>query len=357
MTGRNTTNPKHDEMLDEDKVIASITKGLTFHDRVLVGPGDDCAVLSHPDSRSVITTDVLVENIHFRRDWMTPREIGERAAVQNMADIAAMGARQHAAVIAVTVPSNIRGNELTEITQGFSDAFAQHGGALVGGDISSGPTLSLAVTMVGDLEGRKPILRTQAQPGDAVIIAGDLGLSRLGLEILMRGIKKQQVADSLHTVFDDAVMNYKTPRSPIDSGVIAGKSGVHAMMDVSDGLSRDVAKIARCSGVTIDLSAAQLASFVDSLRDMCDMIGIDPWEMVLNGGEDHSLVATCTADAIPETFSQIGRVLPARADSSTVHCGDSAGACSVLSLDGEIITPRGWDHFHHDDDGNHKDRR
>jgi thiamine-monophosphate kinase len=159
----------------EFAVIAAIRRRLPTADGVLVGPGDDAAVVAAPDSRAVISTDVLVDGIHFRRDWSEPDDIGHRAAAASLADVAAMGARPTALVVGLSTPPDLPLAFVLRLADGLRDEALLVGATVVGGDVVRSPTLSICVTALGDLEGRSPVTRAGAQPGDVVAVCGRLG--------------------------------------------------------------------------------------------------------------------------------------------------------------------------------------
>lgn len=344
----------------EDRLIADFTSNLHSHSRVLVGSGDDCAVLTHPDSRSVISTDVLVEGVHFRRDWMSLEQIGRRAAAQNAADIAAMGASAHSAVAAVTIPKNMGKTEINALAAGLATGLESYGYSLVGGDLSSGPCLQVAVTVIGDLEGRPPLLRCNARSGDLIYFAGNLGKSAAGLALLERFQSPQEaiaaptLPTELRTLAIEALSCYQVPQVPADLASKLADAGAHALMDVSDGLSRDGAKIAAASGVVLNLSRSHLEPYAQRLAGLADFLGANSWDWVFGGGEDHGLLCSASVGFAVPGFTAIGEVLPAKADKYADNrtggreSTDQDLANSLnpyLLVDGSPYDQQGWDHF------------
>ncbi|MFJ1513167.1 thiamine-phosphate kinase [Cellulosimicrobium funkei] len=316
----------------EEALLARILPLLPTAPSTLVGPGDDCAVVAAPDGRYVVSTDVLVEDRHFRRRWSTGYDVGRRAAVQNLADVVSMGARPAALVVSLVMPGDLPVDWVTGLARGLADACSPLGAAVVGGDLSGGDQVVVAVTVHGDLEGREPVLRGGARAGDVVALAGTLGRSAAGLALLDAG--RPDVDDAL-------VAAYLRPDPPLAAGPVAADAGATAMMDVSDGLLRDAGRVARASGVVVDLDTGALDADRSRLRDAAAVLAgegdgaglVDGW--VLSGGEDHGLLATFPATApLPAGFRPLGTVRPAD--------DDGPGA----RLDGAV--PRrssGWDHF------------
>ncbi|MET3975412.1 thiamine-phosphate kinase [Cellulosimicrobium sp. TH-20] len=316
----------------EEALLARILPLLPTSPSTIVGPGDDCAVVAAPDGRYVVSTDVLVEDRHFRRRWSTGYDVGRRAAVQNLADVVSMGARPAALVVSLVMPGDLPVDWVTGLARGLADACTPLGAAVVGGDLSGGDQVVVAVTVHGDLEGRDPVLRGGARAGDVVALAGTLGRSAAGLALLDAG--RPDVDDAL-------VAAYLRPDPPLAAGPVAAVAGATAMMDVSDGLLRDAGRVARASGVVVDLGTGALDADRSRLRDAAVVLAgeddgaglVDEW--VLSGGEDHGLLATFPATTpLPAGFRPLGTVRPAGDDGAGVR------------LDGTVPRrPSGWDHF------------
>ena len=286
--------------LGESVVLRRIFPRLPEAASALVGPGDDAAVVAAPDGRYVVTTDTLVHGPDFRLAWSSAFQLGWKAAATNLADVAAMGARPTALVVALVAPATTAVAWLEQLADGFREACAAlaPGCGVVGGDLSVSEQLTIAVTAFGDLDGRPPVLRSGARAGDAVAVCGELGLAGRGLELLFsRGVDAAGEPDataaaSLRPVFDRELDAQLAPCPPIGAGVVAARAGATAMMDVSDGLALDARRLAEASGVVLDLDAAAVGS-----------------PLALMGGEDHALLATFPEGAaLPEGFRVIGRV-------------------------------------------------
>lgn len=289
-----------------------------------VGPGDDAAVMAAPDGRFVVTTDMMVHGPDFRFAWSTGHDLGWKAAASNLADVAAMGARPTGLVVAIAATRDTPVTLLEDIARGLRDACAElaPGCGVVGGDLSVSDTFTLAITAFGDLEGRAPVLRSGARPGDTLALCGDAGVSATGLKLLFSdavthdGRPDHAKAQRLRQDHPRAVGAQLAPRPPIASGVAAALAGATAMLDVSDGLALDARRIASASGVAIALNRASL--------------GDDP-DTALRGGEDHALLATFpTGRELPEGFRVIGSVTD----------GDG------VTVDGEPVAGvLGWDPY------------
>lgn len=265
---------------------------------VALGPGDDAAVLYCPDGTTVVSTDMLVAQRHFRLDWSTPHDVGRKAIAQNAADIEAMGARATAFVVAFGAPGDTPTAQALELADGLWHEAKLLGAGIVGGDLVSAPQWVISVTALGDLDGRRPVPRGGAAVGDTVAVAGDLGRSAAGYVLWHQSIGG----------FDELRRRHLVPEPPYGQGRAAADAGATAMTDVSDGLLADLGHIAEASGVVIDLSTDMLSADRDAVDAAATAVGVDPWGWVLGGGEDHALVAAFPASP-PEGWRVIGRVL------------------------------------------------
>lgn len=288
--------------LGEFAVIDRLVEGREQPQAVLVGPGDDGAVVATADGRVVVSTDMLVEGRHFRLDWSTPHDVGRKAIAQNAADIEAMGAVATAFVVAFGAPGGTAGDDALRLSDGMWEEARTFGASIVGGDLVAAPQWVISVTALGDLGGRAAVRLSGARPGDTVAVIGGLGRSAAGYALWLNDIQ-DDIRD-----FDDLRSSHLVPSVPYGQGRMAADSSATAMTDVSDGLVADLGHIADASGVGIDLSRAALVSDRDALADAAVATGEDPWAWVLGGGEDHALVATFS-DAVPAGWRRIGTVI------------------------------------------------
>ena len=301
-------------------IIARIVARLDISPATILGPGDDAAVLVAPDGRMVASTDVLVEGRHFRRDWSTGADVGHRAAAANMADIAAMGAAPTALLVALCVPTDLDVAWVEDLAGGLSAEAGLVGASVIGGDMSSSPTLTVAVTALGDLRGEAPIVRGGAQPGDVLALAGRTGYAAAGYAVLSRGFRTPKL-------FVEA---YRRPEVPYPAGIAAARLGATSMIDVSDGLIQDLGHIATASVVGIDIRRDAF-EIPKQMRDAASALGVDPYIWILAGGDDHALAATFPPGvSLPVQWRVIG----------AVHEGTG------VTVDRKPWTGGpGWDHF------------
>ncbi len=314
--------------LGEAGVLARIFPRLPSGAAVQLGPGDDAAVLSAPDGRVVATTDSMVEGRDFRDDWSTAYDVGWKAAAQNLADVAAMGAVPTALLVALVAPGTTPVSWVEGLADGLAAACAGTGATVVGGDLSGGGLRLVSVTALGDLEGRSPLLRSGAQVGDVVAVAGRIGWSAAGLALLSAG--RPEVSAEL-------VAAHLRPEPVYAAGPAAALAGATSMLDVSDGLLRDAGRVAAASGVTIDLDREALEGRAGQLRAAAEALGDNMLALtwVLSGGEDHPLLATFAPGELPPGFEAVGVVTPAQPDAVRLG-GQPLGA--------RAASP-GWDHF------------
>jgi thiamine-monophosphate kinase len=308
--------------LGESAVLARIFPRLPDSASTILGPGDDAAVLRAADGRFVVTTDMMIHGPDFRLAWSTPHDLGWKAAATNLADVAAMGAVPTALVVALAAPPDTDVSVLEGLADGLRDA-CEHlapGCGVVGGDLSSSATFTIAVTAFGDLEGRPPVTRSGARPGDVLAVSGPLDLAARGLELLFdravdeRGTPDAARAVALRAEFPAEIEAQLAPSPPLLDGPAAALAGATAMLDVSDGLAIDGRRIAAASGVRLDILSAELESPAS-----------------LDGGEAHALLATFPPEAVlPGGFRVIG----------SVEAGEG------LSVDGVPFAARGgWDPY------------
>lgn len=287
-----------------------------------------------PDGRVVATTDLLVEGKHFRTDWSGPADVGVKAAAQNLADVAAMGAQPRTILMGLACPGELSVEWVLEMVTGMVGECRRAGASIAGGDVTAADRIMLGVTALGDLAGLQPVTRAGAQPGDDVAVAGRLGWSAAGLALLRAGradrVSPAGTGNRLGAQLAGLVTAHLRPQPPYTAGPAAAKAGATAMIDVSDGLLADLGHIASASGVSIDLNAASIP-VGDAVAAAARLLEADHMDWVLAGGEDHALTATfARGTALPAGWSVIG----------TVRSGHGVLVDGV-SRNG----PSGWAHF------------
>ncbi len=289
--------------LSEGRILRRILERLG-ESNALVGPGDDAAVIAAADGRVVATVDTLVHGPDFRVAWSSAFDLGYKSAAVNLADVAAMGATPTALLVALAMPDATRLSFVTGLADGLRAACRDlaPGCRVEGGDLTVSDTLTVAVTALGALAGRPPVLRSGAAAGDIVAVAGELGRAARGLRTLFERFTD---AEGRPIPVDESVLGAEEladlaaqlrPSPPVWLGPEAADAGATAMMDVSDGLVLDASRLAAASGVTVALESP--------------LLGRDP-ASALAGGEDHALLATFPPDRVlPHGFERVGLVRP-----------------------------------------------
>ncbi|WP_442291941.1 thiamine-phosphate kinase [Terrabacter sp. 2RAF25] len=309
--------------LDEDELLGRILPTFRATDELLVAPGDDAAVL-RTSERTIATTDTVVLGRDWLDAWSSGADVGHKVIAQNLADVAAMGGRPTGVLMTLVADPELSLEWVLDHVAGLAAACADAGVAVLGGDLSSAPAgvVMVSVTALGRLDG-EPVLRSGARDGDVLAVCGSLGLADAGLRLL-----RADAADRMPS----AVAHQRRPEPPLWAGPEAAAAGATSMLDLSDGLLRDGGRIARASGVVIDVSAAALASDVATLTDALGAeVALD---CVLAGGEEHSLIATFPAGVLPDGWRAVGTVR-----------APGEGERPAILVDGRMVSHTGWDHF------------
>lgn len=307
--------------LGEFALIDRITTHLAANSSVQVGVGDDAAVLRLAGDLAV-STDTMVEDVHFRRSWSAAQDVGRKAVAACVADAEAMGAVPVGIVISLALPSQTAVEWVDGFAEGVAIEADRAGVALVGGDLTSAPVIVVTVTVLADQRGREPITRAGAKPGEVVAMTGRLGWAAAGLAVLTRGFRSPAAV----------VVAHRVPEVPYGQGRIAADAGAGAMIDISDGLLADLGHLCRASGVCVDLDSSAFEIAEPQQAVAAAVGGGDPLVFQLTGGDDHALVATFAPNQVPDGWTVLGRVLP----------GDPAVLVDGAEPDLETL---GWKHF------------
>lgn len=305
----------------EDGLLSVIFPLLPGGPGVLLGPGDDTALLSTPGGSVLATTDAMVRGRDWLDEWSTGSDVGVKAVAQNIADIAAMGGVPTGLLVTLIADPLTRLAWVRDFTQGLAQSAGEAGVPVLGGDLSSAPegVLVVSVTALGECEGHEPVCRSGARAGDVLAVSGSLGHSAAGLMLLQRG----QGARG-----PELVSYHLRPRPPYEQGPVAARAGATAMLDISDGLGRDAGRIARASGVRVEVDEALLGDDIAQLQPA--LSDDEAWRCVTEGGEEHSLLACFHGEAaLPDGWRRIGEVV----------------AGSGVLLRGRLVVGGGWDHF------------
>ncbi|NLV31053.1 MAG: thiamine-phosphate kinase [Acidobacteria bacterium] len=299
---------------DEDRITGWLRSRTPGGSRVLVGIGDDAAVVRSSSGHTLLTTDMLVEGVDFRRDWTTPRALGRKSVAVNVSDLAAMGARPLFFTVALGLPAGLPPRWVRELHRGLTDARSARGAVLVGGDLSrSEAGVVISITAVGEPAGRRVLCRSGGRTGDLLYVTGVLGRSAAGLALLRAGrLRGRSAAER------EALRAHRLPEARCEEGAYLAAGGfARAAMDLSDGLSTDLPRLCAASGVDAEIDPDLLPLFPAARRWGCD-----PLALALDGGEDFELLfAVPKAKAArlerlwPAPFApitRIGRLVPGR---------------------------------------------
>lgn len=286
-------------------LIQKITAPLKLKKEILLGPGDDAAVVRFGTSTLIWTTDLLIEGRHFRRDWMTAYEIGFKAMRVNLSDIAAMGGRPLYALVSAGLPKSLALAFAADLFRGLRQAGEEAGCAIVGGDTNASDRLILNVALAGEAPFGRFLTRGGARVGDGLYVTGTIGGSALGLKALQKGRRRG---------YEPEIRAHLRPPLRLDIGrYLTRLKGMHAMIDLSDGLAGDLGHILDRSGVGAEIDVSRLplpAGFERRARSL----GADPRALALSGGEDYELLfAASPRVKIPQKIhgvpvTKIGRI-------------------------------------------------
>ncbi len=320
--------------MTEDEVVAAIRAIVEPpHASVTLGIGDDAALWQPSRShRSAITTDMLVEGVHFTRENMTLEDAGWRAMAANISDLAAMGARPVLATVALGIPGTAALADILEMYRGLAAAAARAKIDIVGGDLSRSDALTIAITAIGEARAANVKTRSGGRPGDVLAVTGPLGLARAGLELASA---PDAIASDLAEI---ALRAFRHPQARQAEGrFLAASANVHAMMDCSDGLSTDLdrlCKASRCGALLESVPVAQAA------RALAQRRREDPQSFALAGGEDFELLVALEARA----FAHLAGRFAARFRRPLARIG-VLRARPGIEWNGAPLERSGWNHF------------
>ena len=297
----------------------------------VIGIGDDAAAW-RVSGLQVVTTDAMVEGVHFRPATSSWADVGWKAWVSNVSDVAAMGAEPAAGLVALGLPPSL---PLDALYDGMLEACAAYGTSLIGGDVTASPTAFVSVTMTGmlpDAPGGAPLARSAGRAGDALGVTGPLGASRGGLFLLERGAAPDNPARQA------LIRAHRRPSARVDAGLALRRLGVRCAMDVSDGLAADIRKLARASGPAARVETERVPVAPALLQEF----GADALRLAVEGGEDYELLFA----APPEVAAAAVAALPGSAVIGALAAGEP-GAAAFLDAHGAPVAwdAAGWEHL------------
>jgi len=309
---------------------------------IILGVGDDCAVVKIDRERALVATgDILVEDVHFRFEHISAYELGRRAAAVNLSDIAAMGARPTVALVSCAMPDDFPVDRFDDIIRGIRDQLADNEAHVVGGNLARTPDgLTLDIFMLGEVRLKRMLTRSGAAAGDRILVTGHLGDSKGGLMILEK--YKRSYPDR----FEKLVRAHLQPAPRIEAGRLIAASGfATAMIDISDSLAIDLLHVCRASDVGAEIELERIP-VGDELAEAAVFLGAESREMALYGGEDYQLLFTVKPDTPRAILADISR----GSDTRITEIGTiiaSGDGCRLVDTDGgrRPLEPDGWDHF------------
>jgi thiamine-monophosphate kinase len=333
----------HGAGFTEDRLVGAIRKLLSgAQPGVVVGVGDDAAVVDRGPGQGVLTTDLLVEGVHFDRSLISPRDLGYKAVVVNVSDLAAMAAAPRHALVSLVLPREVGAAWVMEVYGGMLAACEEHGLFLVGGDLSSGRDVVMALAVTGEVVPGRAVRRAGARPGDRVVVTGALGAAAGGLALARA--HPSEVTGALGSDWGRELLRaHFRPVARVGEGETLAQGGATAMMDLSDGLALDLSRLCAESGVgcRLELSRVPVSPGLDRLAEV---LPVSPLDLALSGGEDYELLATLPPDAVGGARDALSE----RFGVALTEIGEIAEAGLVaVDLDGREgpLEPAGWDHF------------
>jgi thiamine-monophosphate kinase len=339
-----TAGQADDEGFTEDELVAAVAKILAGEGTgVRLGIGDDAALVEAGDRTVILTTDVLVEDVHFRRAAISARDLGYKAIAVNVSDIAAMGGSPRYALVAAALPQDIQIAWVVELYGGIRDAAAEYAMAVVGGDTSASDRIVVSVTVTGEVARNGAVTRAGARAGDRLVVTGQLGASAGGLRLAEAD--PESVRPIIGSDWARALLAaHVRPQARVGEGQTLAQSGATAMMDLSDGLAIDLGRLCRASGVgaVVDLPRVPIAP---ELAPLAGILPIDPLHLALSGGEDYELLAALPIHAVEPARTMLRERFGTRlTEIGEVRRGE--GLVALLEDGSERpLEPEGWNHF------------
>lgn len=301
----------------------------TGGDDLVVGHGDDAAVID-VDGRGVcLAVDVLVEDVHFLRALSSMSDVGYKSVAVNCSDLAAMGATPSVALVGLCRPAGVPGSDIEQLYEGMAQACKRWGLRLVGGDTVAAQALAVSVTVMGDVAPDRAVRRSGAQVGDRLLVVGELGAAAAGLALY------RQAGE-----FDEALLAaHRRPVAHVDAGVQLADGGATAMIDVSDGFGADLLHICEASGVGAVVEAGALPA-AEGVVGIAARLGADPWALIAGGGDDYALLAAVPPERADALATATGGVLVGE-----IVEGPVAATLRLPDGTSRDLAGMGWDHY------------
>ena len=328
--------------LSEDQLIEAIARVLSGEEPgVVVGIGDDAAIVRPGSGQAVLTTDLLVEGVHFERGTISARDLGAKAITVNVSDIAAMAASPRYALVSLAVPAGIEAAWVIELYGGMRDVCAEHALALVGGDTNRADLVVLSVTVVGEVAPGRALLRSGAGAGDAIVVTGSLGGAAGGLTLSLAADASSLLSQPWARALLEA---FERPVARVGEAQVLARAGATAMMDLSDGLAKDLSRLCLASGVGARVRTANVP-VAPALAAGADALGVDALHLALSGGEDYELLATMPMNALEAATEELRDGFGV----ALTQVGEIVEGAGMIAVgpggEERVLEPAGWDHF------------
>lgn len=307
--------------------------------RVRLGSGDDAAI-TVPGGATATSVDAIVEGVHFRREEAGAQEIGRKALAAALSDLAAMGAEAGEAYVVLGAPSDFAEADFLALLDGLLELASETGATLAGGDVTSAPVLTLAVTVVGHASApERLVTRGGARPGDLLVLTGEIGGAAAG-RLLLDGRSDSDAVPANTAGHLRARQTNPTPR--LHSGRALAEAGARAMIDLSDGLGGDAAHLAQASAAAMRIDAGSLP-LAKGLAEVAAAAGRDPLEVAISGGEDYELLAALPPDRLTEASTRIGEA--AETTLTPIGLVEAGEGVEIRLPGGGRLEAQGYDHF------------
>ena len=331
--------------IGEFGLISRLQKNLPTRRGTIIGIGDDCAVLN-AISCPIVTIDALVEDVHFRRDWTSPRALGRKAMAVNLSDLAASGARPVAAFVSLALSADVDVEWVESLYAGFEDMAREWDFTIAGGDTTkSRGAVMISVALIGEVINPKrgPILRSGAQIGDLLLVSGTLGDAAAGLSLLQN--PQTPISDSTREKLLHR-HHQPTPRLELMRAILDfDAESVHAALDLSDGIVGDAAHLARASGVSLQIDAEKLP-ISPQCREAAPILGKNALDFALSGGEDYELLIAVAPARVEEFLARFGtEIAPLTMVGKCLAPDFNGPRVLVLENGKERAQSRAWTHF------------
>ena len=329
--------------LTEDQLIAAIRRVLSGEfPGVQVGIGDDAAVVEAGTGSTVLTTDMLIEGVHFERTSISARDLGAKSIVVNLSDIAAMAASPRYAMVSLGIPADVEAPWVMELFGGMRAACDEYALTLVGGDTNRADAIVIAVAVVGEVGSGHAVTRSGAHPGDLVVVTGSLGAAAGGF--LLSRIHPSKLTHALTEPWGRELLDAQArPVARVGEGQSLAQAGATAMMDLSDGLAKDLSRLCEASGVGARIELARVP-VAEALRRAAGFLEVDPLELALGGGEDYELLATIDLTNLERARNDLHERFGVTLTDVGVIIDDGLVAIDTQGRESPL-EPKGWDHF------------